>query len=51
VQNINEFGGLVNIFSSYFLDNFGQIFSIIMGSGIILGAIASYVAVRRYLKV
>jgi cell division transport system permease protein len=51
VQNVNDFGSLVNVFSSYFLANFGQIFSIIMGSGIVLGALASYVAVRRYLKV
>jgi len=50
-QNVNEFGGLVNVFSGYFLANFGQIFSIIMGSGIILGGVASYIAVRRYLKV
>lgn len=50
-ENINEFGGLINIFSSYFVANFGQIFSIIMGSGVVLGAVASYVAVRRYLKV
>jgi cell division transport system permease protein len=51
VNSVNEFGGLVNVFSSYFLANFGQIFVIIMGSGIVLGAVASYIAVRRYLKV
>jgi cell division transport system permease protein len=38
-------------FFPYFVQNFGQIFIIIMGSGIILGAAASYLAVRRYLKV
>jgi cell division transport system permease protein len=50
-ENVNEFSGLVNVFSSYFLENFGQIFSVIMGSGVVLGALASYIAVRRYLKV
>ncbi len=36
---------------SYYGNNFGQIFLIIAGSGIILGAVSSYLAVRRYLKV
>lgn len=40
----------INIFQ-YYLDNFGQIFLIIMGTGILLGAVSSYLAVRRYLKV
>lgn len=40
----------INIFQ-YYLDNFGQIFLIIMGTGIFLGAVSSYLAVRRYLKV
>lgn len=35
----------------FYLKNFGQIFIIIFGSGIALGGIASYLAVRRYLKV
>jgi len=35
----------------FYLKNFGQIFMIIFGSGIGLGALASYMAVRRYLKV
>lgn len=35
----------------YYVVNFGQIFMIIAGSGILLGAISSYLAVRRYLKV
>ena len=51
VQNINEVPLLANVFSSYFISNFGQIFVIIMGFGIILGAISSYLAVRRYLRV
>ncbi len=40
----------INIFQ-YYLDNFGQIFLIIVGTGILLGAISSYLAVRRYLNV
>ena len=45
----NFFVGL-DLFDFY-LKNFGQIFLIIFGSGIALGAIASYLAVRRYLRV
>ena len=51
VQGAKDFSLLVNVFSSYFIKNFGQIFAIIMGSGIILGAISSYLAVKRYLRV
>lgn len=35
----------------YYIANFGQIFGIIMGSGIVLGAISSYLSVRRYLTI
>jgi cell division transport system permease protein len=35
----------------FYLKNFGQIFLIIFGSGIALGAVASYLAVHKYLKV
>lgn len=45
----NFFGG-INVFH-YFLANFPLLFLIIVGSGVLLGAIASYLAVRRYLKV
>lgn len=45
----NFFMGL-NLFD-YYIRNFGQIFLIIAGSGIFIGAISSYLAVRRYLKV
>lgn len=38
-------------FAPYFIQNFGQIFGIIMGSGIVLGAISSYLSVKRYLRV
>lgn len=39
-----------NIFS-YFLSNFGYIFLVIVGSGIMLGLISSALAVSRYLRV
>jgi cell division transport system permease protein len=45
----NFFVGL-DLFDFY-LKNFGQIFLIIFGSGIALGAISSYLAVKRYLKI
>ncbi len=51
IQNINDFSILTNVFSSYFIQNFGQIFAIIIGSGILLAAISSYMAVKRYLRV
>ncbi|MBA3550780.1 ABC transporter permease [Patescibacteria group bacterium] len=40
----------VNIYN-YYISHFGQIFLIILVSGIIIGAISSYMAVRRYLKI
>ncbi|MEX0931865.1 MAG: permease-like cell division protein FtsX [Candidatus Paceibacterota bacterium] len=45
----NFFTG-INIFH-YYLNNFGSIFLVLVGSGVLLGAISSYLAVRRYLKV
>jgi cell division transport system permease protein len=39
-----------NVFQ-YYTHNFGQIFLIIMFSGMIVGAISSYLAVRKYLKI
>ncbi len=35
---------------TYYIHNFGQLFLIIMGSGIVIGAISSFLAVRRYLN-
>ena len=35
----------------YFVANFIQISAVILGTGIILGAISSYLAVRKYLKI
>ena len=45
----NFFIGM-NIFD-YYTQNFGQIFLVIMASGIVIGAISSYLAVRKYLTV
>ena len=45
----NFFVGL-NIFN-YYTSNFGQIFLLIVGSGVFIGAISSWLAVRKYLKV
>ena len=45
----NFFGG-INLFD-YYINNFTQIFLIILSSGIILGAVSSFLAVRRYLRV
>lgn len=41
--------GSLHLFQ-YYLANFTQISTIILGSGILLGVIASFLAVRRYLK-
>jgi cell division transport system permease protein len=51
VQVAADFELAVNILSRYFIQNFSQIFILIMGAGIILGGISSYIAARRYLKV
>lgn len=40
-----------HILFSYYVGNFRTIFAVIMGSGIVLGAVSSYMAVRRYLNV
>ena len=45
----NFFMGL-NLFD-YYIRNFGQIFLIVAVSGILIGSISSYLAVRRYLRV
>ncbi len=49
VSSANFFGGL-NFFI-YYTSNFGEFFGMIAGSGIVLGALSSYFAVRRYLKI
>lgn len=45
-----RFFGAINLFS-YYGANFGQMFLILTGAGIVLGALSSYLAVRRYLKI
>ncbi len=35
---------------TYYIHNFGQLFLIIMASGVAIGAVSSYLAVRRYLN-
>lgn len=51
VSRITErfFSGM-NLFS-YYLSHFGNIFAIIIGAGMTLGAVSSILAVRKYLKV
>ncbi|MFA6554617.1 MAG: permease-like cell division protein FtsX [Candidatus Paceibacterota bacterium] len=51
VQIASDFSLVVNVLSTYFTQNFSQIFLIIVGAGIILGGVSSYIAARRYLKV
>jgi cell division transport system permease protein len=51
VQLAKDFELVVNVLFKYFVTNWSQIFVIIMGSGVILGGISSYVAVRKYLRV
>lgn len=43
-----QFFGVFNVFT-YFVDTFSYLLLVIMGSGIALGALSSYLAVRRYL--
>lgn len=45
----NFFGG-VNVFD-YYLSHFLLFFGLIIGTGVILGSVASFLAVRRYLKI
>ena len=51
IDGVSSWPGIVDIFASYFMSNFGQIYTIIVGSGVVLGGLSSYVAVRRYLRV
>lgn len=46
----SDFFGGVNVFD-YYLSHFAIFFLIIVGTGVILGALASWLAVRRYLKI
>lgn len=49
-NNTASFYGGIDLFQ-YYVANFWQILSIILASGVALGAIASFFAVRRYLNV
>lgn len=40
----------INVFD-YYVSNFGEIFLVVVGSGVFVGAVSSYMAVKRYLKV
>ncbi|MBU2123846.1 ABC transporter permease [Patescibacteria group bacterium] len=49
-KSLSAWLGGFNLFT-YYLSNFALVFGIIVGSGILLGALASWLAVRRYLRV
>jgi hypothetical protein len=49
-QTLSTWLGGFNLFT-YYLANFGMIFCILAGTGILVGALASWLAVRRYLRV
>ncbi|MDR3571694.1 MAG: permease-like cell division protein FtsX [Candidatus Pacebacteria bacterium] len=44
-----QFLGTFNVFT-YFTTSFGYLLLVLVGSGIVLGAISSYLAIRRYLN-
>lgn len=48
-NSTESFMGL-NVFH-YYTSNFGQIFLLIVGSGVVIGAISSWLAIRKYLRV
>jgi len=48
-QHTADLYGGIDLFQ-YYISNFSQIFLIILVSGVTLGAISSYLAVRRYLR-
>ncbi len=49
-KSTQSFFGGISVFS-YYITNFPMLFGIIVGSGVLIGIIASYLAVRRYLKI
>lgn len=51
VDVAQNFSFAINVFSSYFTLHIGEIVGIILGAGVILGGISSYIAARRYLHV
>lgn len=48
-QTVDVYGGINLV--NYFLDNFGEIFLLLLLAGTVLGAVSSFLAVRRHLKV
>jgi cell division transport system permease protein len=44
-----RFLGSFNVFT-YFVSSFPALFLVVMGSGIVLGSLSSYLAIRRYLR-
>ncbi len=48
--NLTTYLGGFNLFS-YYTSHFALIFGILFGSGVLIGALASWLAVRRYLRV
>lgn len=51
VDVAQNFELVVNVLSTYFFANLTEITIIIMGSGVILGGLSSYIAAKRYLRV
>lgn len=51
VDVAQNFSFAVDVFSTYFDQHLGQISAIILGAGVLLGGVSSYVAARRYLHV
>jgi cell division transport system permease protein len=49
-RSTETFFGGINI-GSYYLSHFGYFFLLIIGTGVVLGAAAAFLAVRRYLKI
>ncbi|MFA6315268.1 MAG: permease-like cell division protein FtsX [Candidatus Paceibacterota bacterium] len=51
VEIANDFEFVVNVLSRYYIQNFTQIFLMIVVAGIILGGLPSYSAARKYLRI
>ena len=49
-KSTTDFFGGINIFT-YYLAHFPVFFLIMVGTGVVLGAVASFLAVRRYLRI
>lgn len=49
-NSTNDFWGGIDLFQ-YYITNFLEIFAILLVSGMLLGGISSFLAIRRYLKV